>query len=48
LFEPALESARREALPPGRGVRIVEAELGSNAGLVGAGLVAFEALDGER
>ena len=48
LFEPALESARREALRPGRGLRIAEAELGTDAGLVGAGLVGFEALDGER
>ncbi|MEJ7568308.1 MAG: ROK family protein [Gaiellaceae bacterium] len=48
LFEPALETARREALEPGRELRIVEAELGSDAGLVGAGLVGFEALDGER
>ncbi len=48
LFEPALETARREALGPGRGVRIVEAELGADAGLVGAALVGFEALDGER
>ena len=48
LFEPALDTARREALKPGRGVRIVEAELGSDAGLVGAGLVGFQALDGNR
>ena len=34
------------ALPPSRDeVEIVLAELGSAAGLVGAGLVAFEALD---
>ena len=47
LFEPALEVARREALPPARpGLRLVEAELGSDAGLIGAGLLAFEALDG--
>jgi glucokinase len=45
LFEPALEVARREALPPGRGLQLVEAELGSEAGLVGAGLLAFEAFD---
>ncbi|MBA2332411.1 MAG: ROK family protein, partial [Actinobacteria bacterium] len=32
LFEPALACARGEALPPGRGLRIVAAELGSNAG----------------
>jgi len=49
LFEPALEVARREALPPARkGLRIVEAALGPDAGLIGAGLVALAALDGER
>lgn len=49
LFAPALEIARREALPPAReGLRIVEAALGSDAGLIGAGLVAFAELDGER
>ncbi len=48
LFEPALEVARREALPPAReGLRIVSAALGPDAGLIGAGLVAFAALDGE-
>ena len=46
LFEPALEVARREALPPARkGLRLVEAELGSEAGLIGAGLLAFQAFD---
>jgi glucokinase len=45
LFPPALEIARREALEPARaGLRIVAAELGSDAGLVGAGLLALEAL----
>ena len=49
VLEPAREAARREAVPPARAcVRIVAAELGSEAGLVGAGLVAFEALDGIR
>ena len=49
VLEPARQAARREAVPPARaGVRIVAAELGSEAGLVGAGLVAFEALDGIR
>jgi glucokinase len=44
LFPPALEVARREALEPGRaGLRIVPAELRSDAGLVGAGLLALEA-----
>jgi glucokinase len=45
LFPAALEVARREALEPARaGLRIVEAELGSDAGLVGAGLLALEAV----
>ncbi len=49
LEEPALAAARREALSPADAfVRIVPAELGDDAGLVGAGLVGFEALDGER
>jgi glucokinase len=49
LLGPALEVARREALPPAReGLRIVEAALGPEAGLIGAGLVAFAKLDGER
>ena len=44
LFGPALEIARREALGPGRDVRIVAAELGPDAGLVGAGFLALGAL----
>jgi glucokinase len=49
VLAPAREAANAEAVPPARdAVRIVQAELGSEAGLVGAGLVAFEALDGER
>jgi len=45
LFPPALEVARREALEPGRtSIEIVAAELGSEAGLIGAGFVGFEAL----
>jgi glucokinase len=49
VLGPATEAARREALPPAdETLRIVEAELGAEAGLVGAGLVAFEALDGLR
>jgi len=49
VLEAAREAARGEAVPPARdGVRIVAAELGPEAGLVGAGLVAFEALDGIR
>lgn len=47
LFPAALEVARREALEPARaGLRIVKAELGSEAGVVGAGLLAFEVVDG--
>jgi glucokinase len=46
LFAPAREVVLREALAPlGERVRIVQAQLGPDAGLVGAALVAFEALD---
>ena len=46
LLGTARDEMMREALSPGRElVRIVPAELGSDAGLVGAGFVAFEALD---
>ena len=46
LVEPAREVVAQEALRPGRDlVRIVPAELGPDAGLVGAGFVAFEALE---
>jgi glucokinase len=49
VIGPALQAARREAMPPGdETLRIVLAELGAEAGLVGAGLVGFEALDGVR
>jgi glucokinase len=47
LLGPAQEGARRQALSPAdEMLRVVPAELGADAGLVGAGLVAFEALDG--
>ena len=47
MLEPALASARREAISRRtRRLRIVEAELGDEAGLIGAALVGFEALDG--
>jgi glucokinase len=46
LFEPAREVVRWQALhPAGARVRIVQAALGTAAGLIGAGFVAFEALD---
>jgi glucokinase len=46
LLDPAREILQREALPPGRqSVRVVQAELGTAAGLIGAAFVAFEALD---
>ena len=46
LLGPARKVVAERALPPSRDeVEIVLAELGSDAGLVGAGLVAFEALD---
>jgi glucokinase len=45
LLAPAQEAARVEAVfPADAELRIVPAELGGEAGLVGAGLVAFEAL----
>jgi glucokinase len=49
VLGPARLAARREAIQPAdERLRIVEAELGDEAGLIGAALVGFEALDGER
>jgi glucokinase len=49
VLDPARASARCEAIQPAdEELRIVEAQLGEEAGLIGAGLVGFEALDGER
>jgi glucokinase len=49
LFEPARRVVAERALVPARDlVRIVPALLGPEAGLIGAGLVAFEALDNGR
>jgi glucokinase len=46
LFGAAREVVAREALAPARDlVRIVPAELGSEAGVIGAGLIAYELLD---
>lgn len=46
LLPTALEVMQREALPPMRETaRVVRAELGTSAGLIGAGFVGFEALD---
>jgi len=46
LIPRAEEVMRREALQPMRDeVRVVRAELGTSAGLIGAGFVAFEALE---
>ena len=47
LLGPAREVLAREGLDPGRDtVRIVPAELGFYAGVIGAGMIAFEALEG--
>jgi glucokinase len=47
ILGPARETLAVEALAPGRDVvRIVRAELGPEAGMIGAGLVGREALDG--
>ncbi len=44
VLEPAREAVRREALAPaGEQVRVAPAELGTAAGLIGAGFVAFDA-----
>jgi glucokinase len=45
LIDSANEIARRETVVPELAVKIVRAELGSEAGLVGAGLLALEALE---
>jgi glucokinase len=46
VLDPAREIVAREGLAgAGKRVRIVRAELGTAAGLIGAGLVAFDALD---
>lgn len=48
LLGPAREVVAVEGLEPARDtVRIVEAQLGTEAGVIGAGMVAFEALDPE-
>ncbi|MGZ8694384.1 MAG: ROK family protein, partial [Gaiellaceae bacterium] len=45
VLAPARKVVAEEALEPGRDtVRIVRAELGPEAGVVGAGLIAFESL----
>jgi glucokinase len=47
LHDSALEIARRETVvPDALEVRIIRAELGGDAGLIGAGLLAFEAVGG--
>jgi glucokinase len=49
VLEPARVAARAEAIQPAdETLQIVEAELGDAAGLIGAALVAYEALDGDR
>ena len=47
LLGPAREIMKREALAPaGDEARLVSAELGTAAGVIGAGLIAYEALTG--
>jgi len=49
ILAPAVTAARGEAIDPAdTTLRIVQAELGEEAGLIGAALVGFEALDGVR
>ena len=48
LLGPAREVLAREGLEPARDtVRVVPAQLGFHAGVIGAGMIAFEALDAE-
>ena len=48
LLPSAREVIARDALPPGRdNLRIVEAQLGADAGVIGAGMIAFEAFGAE-
>jgi glucokinase len=48
LLGPAREVLAREGLEPARDtVRVVEAQLGFYAGVIGAGMIAFEALDAD-
>jgi glucokinase len=48
LLEPAREVMEREALEPRRdGTRVVRARLGTSAGMIGAALVAFGAVDSD-
>lgn len=46
LLEPAREELRRRALPPGRDlVKVVAAQFGEEAGMIGAGLLALDQLE---
>jgi glucokinase len=46
MLEPALEAAHREALAPaGDHLKVVQAQLGGDAGLIGAGLLALELVE---
>ena len=48
LLGPAREELRRRALPPGRDtVKVVAAEFGADAGMMGAAALAFDGLAGE-
>jgi glucokinase len=48
LLGPAREELRRRALPPGRDtVKVVAAEFGADAGMLGAAALAFDGLAGE-
>ena len=49
LLGSARDVLAQDALPPGRdNLRIVQAQLGRDAGVIGAGMIAFEALDAGR
>jgi glucokinase len=47
LIEPARQELRSRALPPMNEVRVVKAELGSDAGMIGAAAMALRELEGD-
>ena len=48
LLEPARDELRKRALPPQNEVAVMAAELGPEAGMIGAATLALEELEGSR
>ena len=47
LLEPARAELRARALPPKNGMRVVPAELGPEAGMIGGAVLAMAEVEGE-